>query len=165
MKGIVAVDEKWGIGKDNGLLFGIREDMKFFRETTKNKVVVMGSNTLRSLPNGNPLKNRVNIVLSKTLKRDDCIVVDGIESLAKELKEYDTDDVYVIGGAKIYRLLLDYCEEILVTKVQADGQADVFFENLDEKSDWKLEGTTENIVSDGYTITFNRYKNLKVKNI
>ncbi len=165
MKGIVAVDEKWGIGKDNGLLFGIREDMKFFRETTKNKVVVMGSNTLRSLPNGNPLKNRVNVVLSKTLKRDDCIVVNDTVSLGKALKEYDTDDVYVIGGAKVYKLLLDYCEEILVTKVRADGQADVFFENLDELPDWRLVDTSQPVLSDGYTITFNRYKNLKQKEL
>ena len=64
MKIIVAVDEKWGIGKQNDLLFSIPEDMKHFREVTAGKTVVMGLNTLRSFPGGRPLKNRINIVLS-----------------------------------------------------------------------------------------------------
>ena len=87
MKAIVAVDKKWGIGKNNDLLFSLKEDMKFFRETTKGKVVVMGANTLRSFPNGNPLKNRINIVLSSTIKRDDCIVVDSLDKLFEEIKK------------------------------------------------------------------------------
>ncbi|MBO4594179.1 MAG: dihydrofolate reductase, partial [Clostridia bacterium] len=77
MKAIVAVDKKWGIGKKNGLLFSLPEDMKYFKEKTLNKVVVMGSNTLKSFPNGKPLKDRVNIVLFPGgEKRDDCIVAD-----------------------------------------------------------------------------------------
>ena len=133
MKAIVAVDKNWGIGKNNDLLFSIPEDMKFFRETTKGKVVVMGSNTLKSLPNGNPLKNRVNIVLSKTVKRDDCIIVNNVEQLLETVKLYNPDDVYVMGGAMVYKTLLPYCSEILVTKVNADGFADVFFEKALER--------------------------------
>ena len=64
MRAIFCADEKWGIGKDNGLLFSLPKDMKFFRETTKGKVVVMGRKTLESFPGGQPLKGRVNIVLS-----------------------------------------------------------------------------------------------------
>ena len=72
MKAIVAVVKKWGIGKKNDLLFSLPEDMKFFREKTLNKVVVMGSNTLKSFPNGKPLKNRTNVVLFPGgEKRDD----------------------------------------------------------------------------------------------
>ena len=82
MKAIVAVDTKWGIGKKNDLLFILPADMKYFRETTLNKVVVMGSNTLKSFPGGKPLKNRTNIVLFPGgEKRDDCLVVDSLEEL------------------------------------------------------------------------------------
>ena len=165
MKAIVAVDKKWGIGKDNGLLFSIPEDMKFFRQTTKDKVVVMGANTLRSFPNGNPLKNRINIVLSSKLKRDDCIIVDSLEKLLDEIKKYPAEDVYLIGGAMLYKTLLPYCTEALVTKVDADGEAQVFFENLDLIDGWVCENQSESIESNGYNIKFTTYKNNFVKNI
>ena len=161
MKAIVAVDKNWGIGKDNGLLFNIPEDMKFFRQTTLNKVVVMGSNTLRSFPNGNPLKNRTNIVLSSKIQREDCIVVKDLEGLFSELKKYPQEEIFVIGGAMLYKTLLPYCTEVLVTNVDADGLAQVFFENLDSKEDWVCVNQGEEIQSNGYLIRFTTYKNLK----
>ena len=163
MKAIVAVDKKWGIGKDNGLLFSIPADMKFFRETTAGKVVVMGANTLKSFPNGNPLKNRINIVLSSKIKRDDCIVIDDIEKLIAEIKKYPKDDVYLIGGAMLYKTLLPYCEQALVTKVDADGGAQVFFPNLDELKEWKCAYSSESLESNDYKIKFTTYENLSVK--
>ena len=163
MKAIVAVDKKWGIGKDNGLLFSIPSDMKFFRETTAGKVVVMGANTLKSFPNGNPLKNRTNIVLSSKIKRDDCIVIDDIEKLIAEIKKYPKDDVYLIGGAMLYKTLLPYCEQALVTKVDADGGAQVFFPNLDELKEWKCAYSSESLESNDYKIKFTTYENLNVK--
>ena len=166
MKAIVAVDEKWGIGKNNDLLFSIPEDMKFFRSTTLNKTVVMGGNTLRSFPNGNPLKNRVNIVLSRSIERDDCEVVKSYEELFKVLKSRGDEEIFVIGGASVYKEMLCYCEEILVTKVYADGKAEVFFENLDEREDFSLIYESEEIVTEnGYKIKFTTYKNNSVKNI
>ena len=118
MKSIVAVDKNWGIGKKNGLLFSLPLDMQFFKTKTLNKVVVMGSNTLKSFPDGKPLKNRINIVLFPGGdKRDDCIVVDSMEELKEELKKYNTDDVFIIGGAMFYKTMLPYCSEIFVTKV------------------------------------------------
>ena len=106
MQAIVAVDKKWGIGKKNDLLFHLKEDMKFFREKTTGKVVVMGSNTLKSFPGGNPLKNRTNIVLFPGgEKRDDCIVVDSLNELSSVLKNYNTDDVFIIGGAMFYKTM------------------------------------------------------------
>ncbi len=159
MKAIVAVDKKWGIGKNNDLLFSIPEDMKFFRATTLNKVVVMGSNTLKSFPNGNPLKNRVNIVLSSKLKRDDCTVVSSVESLLEEIKKYPSDDVYLIGGAMLYKTLIPYCAEALVTKVDSDGDAEVFFPNLDEIEEWEQKSESEEIISNGLTFKFTTYKN------
>ena len=163
MRAIVAVDNKWGIGKNNDLLFSIPEDMKFFRETTKGKVVVMGSNTLRSFPNGNPLKNRVNIVLSSKIKRDDCFVVDTVEHLLDEIKKYPEDDVYLIGGAMLYKTLLPYCKEVFVTKVNADGKATVFFPNLDGLKEWTLTKTSDIIESNGFTFQFTTYQNSSVK--
>ncbi len=160
MKSIVAVDEKWGIGKKNGLLFSLPEDMKYFREMTLNKVVVIGSNTLKSFPRGKPLKNRVNIVLFPGgEKREDCTVVQDLKELSAVLKNYDTDDVFVIGGAMFYKTMLPYCDTAYVTKVKADGKAEVFYENLDALPEWKCEEEGEETVTNGYTVRFTVYKN------
>ncbi len=162
MKAIVAVDRKWGIGKNNDLLFSIPEDMKFFREKTKDKTVCMGYNTLLSFPGSKPLKNRVNIVLAPAdVKRDDCIVVHTLEELSSELKKYD--DAFVIGGAMFYKTMLPYCEEVYVTKVDADGEATVFYPNLDELANFKEVYSSDKIETNGYTIRFTTYKNFDVK--
>ena len=164
MKAIVAVDKKWGIGKRNGLLFEMPADMKFFRETTSGKVVVMGSNTLKSFPGGKPLKNRINVVLyPEGEKRDDCIVVGSMDELKSELKKYEKEDVFVIGGAMFYKTMLPYCSEVLVTKVDADGEAEVFYENLDKKPEWKCVYESEETETNGYKIKFTTYKNTKVQ--
>ena len=163
MKAIVAVDKNWGIGKKNDLLFQLPLDMKFFRSTTLNKVVIMGSNTLKSFPNGNPLKNRTNIVLFPGgEKREDCTIVDSMEELREELKKYNTDDVFVIGGAMFYRTMLPYCSEVLVTKVDADGGAEVFYENLDKLPNWSMVYESESQETNGYNIKFTTYKNSSV---
>ena len=81
IRAIVHADREWGIGKDNDMMFSLPKDMKFFRETTSGHTVVLGGNTLRSFPNGKPLKNRVNIVLSRGQVRDDCIIVRDFETL------------------------------------------------------------------------------------
>ena len=164
MKAIVAVDKKWGIGKRNGLLFELPADMKFFRETTSGKVVVMGSNTLKSFPGGKPLKNRINVVLyPEGEKRDDCIVVGSMDELKSELKKYEKEDVFVIGGAMFYKTMLPYCSEVLVTKVDADGEAEVFYENLDKKPEWQCVYESEETETNGYKIKFTTYMNTKVQ--
>lgn len=162
MKAIVAVDKKWGIGKNNDLLFNLPEDMKFFREKTKDKTVCMGYNTLLSFPNSKPLKNRVNVVLAPSdVERDDCIVVHTLDELFSELNKYD--DVFVIGGAMFYKTMLPYCEEVYVTKVDADGEATVFYPNLDENEDFSCIYESEPITSNGLTIRFTTFKNSNVK--
>lgn len=164
MKSIVAVDKKWGIGKKNDLLFSLPEDMKFFREKTLNKVVVMGSNTLKSFPNGKPLKNRTNIVLYPGgEQREDCLVVQDLKELSEVLEKYDTNDVFIIGGAMFYKTMLPYCTEVFVTKVDADGEAEVFYENLDEKSNWSMVYSSDPVETNGYIIRFTTYKNSDVK--
>lgn len=164
MKAIVAVDKNWGIGKKNDLLFSLPKDMEYFRQKTSGKVVVMGSNTLKSFPGGKPLKNRTNVVLFPGgEKRDDCIVVDSLDELRVELKKYAPDDVFIIGGAMFYKTMLPYCSEVLVTKVDADGGAEVFYENLDNMREWSCISKAEPIETNGYTITFTVYKNSEVK--
>ena len=93
---IVAVDSNWAIGKENKLLVSIPQDMKFFRETTKGKVVAMGRKTLESFPGGQPLKNRVNVVLTtdKNYKVKDTVIVHTIEEMVDELKKYDSEDIF-----------------------------------------------------------------------
>lgn len=159
MKLIVAVDKNWGIGKQNGLLFSIPEDMKFFRQTTIDKVVCMGYNTLLSFPNG-PLKNRVNIVLApEGVMRDDCIIVHSLKELSEKLKDFNTDDVFVIGGGMFYKTMYPYCKEAYITKVDADGGATVFFDNLDKLENWSFEIIKDGVQSNGYDLTFTLYKN------
>ncbi len=142
---IVAVDRNWAIGKDNKLLVSIPDDMKFFRETTTGKVVVMGRKTLESFPNGKPLKNRVNIVLTRdnNYMVNDAIVVHSKEELQKELEKYNSDDVYIIGGESIYRMMLDDCSRAYVTYVDYAYDADTFFPNLDEDAAWTLAEESE----------------------
>ncbi len=142
---IVAVDKNWAIGYQNKLLISIPEDMRFFREETMNKVVIMGRNTLETFPGGRPLKNRTNIII--TSKPDfavkDAIVVHSIEEAMNMVRDYKSEDVYVIGGAGIYNQMLDYCDAAHVTKIDYAYQADTYFPNLDERQDWIIEAESE----------------------
>lgn len=162
IKAIVAVDNNWGIGKNNDLLFSLKEDMKFFREKTSGKTVCMGYNTLLSFPNSKPLKNRVNIVLApENVERDDCIVVHTLKELEEEINKYE--EVFVIGGAMFYKTMLPYCDEIFVTKVNADGGATVFYENLDKLENFECVYKSESLIDNGLEIAFTTYKNNDVK--
>jgi dihydrofolate reductase len=164
MRAILHADKNWGIGKNNGLMFKIPADMKFFKETTTGNVVVMGSNTLKSFPNGKPLKDRLNIVLYPDGEdRDDCKIVRSLDELFAEIKKFPPEKVFVIGGQMMYKTLLNYCTEVLVTKVEAEGDADAFFENLDKNPDFELISVSEPVETNGYIISFTTYKNLKVK--
>ena len=163
MKAIFHADREWGIGKANDLMFSLPQDMKFFRETTKGKIVVMGLNTLRSFPNGKPLKNRTNIVLCPNDVDEEVVTVHSLEELLREVAKYPKDDVFVIGGASVYKLLIPYCTEVLVTKVDADGEADVFVPNLDEDKNFQLIYESEPQEDNGHTIRFCTYQNLAIK--
>lgn len=134
---IVCVDKNWGIGKNNDLLFNLKEDMKFFREKTKDKIVFCGYNTLLSFPGSKPLKNRSTIVLCpKEIERDDCFCVHDFDEAVRLLKELSkTQEVFVIGGAMVYRSMLPYYDRVYVTKVDAcDEEATAFFPNLEDEN-------------------------------
>lgn len=139
MKAILSADRNWGIGNGNKLLVSIPSDMKFFRQTTTGKVVVMGRKTLESFPNGQPLKNRTNIVLTENpdYRVKDAVIVHSKEELLKTLEQYDTEDIYIIGGESIYRMMLPYCDTVLVTKIDRAFQADTFFPDLDKMEEWE----------------------------
>lgn len=165
---IVAVDSKWGIGKKNDLLFHLKKDMKHFVEHTVGKTVVMGANTLRSFPGGLPLKNRTNIVLNPDGELSDAdekgyILARSLPELFSILKNYPTEQVYVIGGAMMYHTLLPYCDTAYITKVNADGGAEVFHENLDVLHEWTLSEESAPEDDNGYEIKFCTYRNSSVK--
>lgn len=157
---IVAADKNWGIGKDNKLLVSIPADMKFFRSETMGKVVVMGRKTLESFPNGLPLKNRTNIVLTKNpdFHAKGAIVVHSIPELMDELKKYNTEDVYVIGGDSIYRQMLPYCDVAHVTKIDYAYAADSFFPNLDEMEEWQVTAESDEQTYFDLEYTFVKYE-------
>ena len=160
MKAILHCDRKWGIGKGNALMFRLPGDMAFFRNATRGKVVVMGSNTLLSLPGSQPLKGRTNIVLWPGGSAEGCIVVQTLDELKSEIKKYPEGDVFVIGGAMMYRTLLPYCSSVLVTKVDADGGADTFFPDLDKEAGWSLASQSEPTEDNGLTERFCVYENV-----
>ena len=114
MHAIVAADKNWGIGRNNELLVRIPNDMKNFRRLTEGNVVVMGRKTLESFPGGKPLPNRVNIVLTRQEGYDGkgAVVVHSEEELREELAKY-TEEIFIIGGESIYRMMLPYCEDAM----------------------------------------------------
>ena len=144
MKLIVAVDKIWAIGKNNKLMWSIPADMKFFRETTQGNVVIMGRKTLESFPQGQPLKNRVNIVISRKpdYQVKGAVVVHSVEEAVEESKKYE-GEVFVIGGESIYRAMLPYCDTALVTKINHDFDADTYFPSLDQDDEWQMTKISE----------------------
>ncbi len=160
MKIIAAVSQEWGIGKDNGLLFSIPTDMKFFRETTLGHTVVMGRNTLQSFPGGKPLKNRNNIVLSTTLDSDEGYTrVKSLDELLEVLSKID-DEIFIIGGESIYRLMLPYADTAYITKVYASKEADSFMPNLDTDDNWVMEPDFEIHEENGLKFAFCTYNRI-----
>lgn len=162
LKIIAAAASDWGIGKDGDLLFSIKQDMKFFRETTMDNVVVMGRKTLESFPGGRPLKNRVNIVFTRNreFSRDDVICVSSVEELFDVLKNYEDKKAFVIGGGEIYSLLLPYCNEALITKVNSKKRADTFINNFDDDVNWRVHQESEEYTESDCSFKFVSYKRI-----
>ena len=155
MKLVVAVDPEWGIGNKGDLLARVRADLRYFQSLTKNHVVVLGSNTLATFPHGRVLKDRVTIVLnpSPDYAPEGAVVAHSISELFALLADYDTNDVFVIGGASVYRQLLPYCDTAYVTRFGKVFEKDVYFENLDASPEWRLASEGEVMISDPETDT------------
>lgn len=158
---IAAADEKWGIGIKGGLLTPLPEDMKFFRETTKDSVIIMGRKTLLSFPNGKPLKNRVNIVITtdKDFKEEGVIICHSVEEAAELAKEYGDKKAFVVGGGTVYRQMLKYCDMAYITKIyKTFNEADTFIDNLDLLEEWKVESESDLKEYNGTSFRFVTYK-------
>ena len=162
---IAAVDRNWAIGNKNSLLVKIPRDQKLFMEMTMGKVVVMGRNTLESLPQKQPLKNRENIILSshKNYAVKGAAVVHSMEELFEELKQYKSEDIFVVGGETVYRELLPYCDTAHITKIDYEYEADARFPNLDELPGWKLVADSEEQTYFDLEYYFLQYQNQSAK--
>ena len=160
---IVAVDENWAIGNKNELLISIPADHKFFRQETTGKVVVLGRKTLETFPQGLPLKNRTNVIMStnKAYQVKDAVVVHDVEELLEELKKYDTEDIYIVGGESVYRQMLPYCDVAHVTKIDHAYAADAYFPNLDEMPEWQITADSEEQTYFDITYHFLKYERKK----
>lgn len=160
MKILVAVDENWGIGKNNDLLIRIPADQKMFRQMTTGNVIVIGRKTLDSFPNGTPLKDRVNIVLTKSSRESKAgeIILHSVEAVLEELKKYTDKEIFVAGGESIYRQFLPYCKTAYVTKIDRKYEADVCFPNLDADPEWELVDESEEQIYFDTTYHFLRYE-------
>lgn len=160
---IAAVDRNWAIGNKNALLVKIPRDQKLFMEMTMGKVVVMGRNTLESLPQKQPLGNRINIVLStdKNYKVKGATVVSSLEALFAELGRYTSDDIFVIGGESVYRQLLPYCETAHITWIDYAYDADAYFPRLDEMPEWELVADSDEQTYFDLEYYFLKYRNKK----
>ncbi len=159
---IVAVDKNWAIGNNGDLLVRIPADHKAFRQETTGKVVVLGRKTLETFPQGLPLKNRTNIILSssRTFLVKDAVVVHDLEELLEELRQYDTKDVYVIGGESVYQQLLPYCDVAHVTKIDHTYSADSYFPNLDQMPKWKVTAQSDEQTYFDITYHFIKYERM-----
>jgi len=159
MKAIVVVDKNWGIGRNKKLLVHLPGDLKYFKEHTFGKVIVMGRETLESLPGGRPLPNRNNIVLTRN--KDyvaDCSICHSKEELFEMVKDENTEEVFIIGGEKVYNQFLPYCDTCYVTKIDKAFDADKFFHNLDEDENFSVVNESEVIEENGTRYKFVEYR-------
>ena len=165
MKAILSADINWGIGFGGKLLQRVTEDMKFFVRMTAGKVVVMGRETFESLPGKQPLKDRINMVLSKNgnFEDDRLIVARSLSELFKKLEPYPSDDVFVIGGESVYTQLLPYCTEVYITRFEKEFEADRHFPDLDRLDNWRLVSESEPGNYKGMGFRFLKYANTAAK--
>lgn len=129
---IAAVGKNNELGLDNHLIFNIPGDLKFFRNTTLGKTVIMGRKTYESI--GKPLPKRINIVVSNSLKETDGITI--INSFEKVLEKYlnSEEEVFILGGESLYNYFINYAQNIYLTKVYANAVADKYFPSFDENN-------------------------------
>lgn len=159
MELIVAVYDDWGIGKDGTQPIALSADRKFFRETTKGAMVIVGRKTLADFPGGRPLPNRINVVLTRQdVDIPDVVICHSAEEAVETAKK--AERAMVIGGGSIYKQLLPYCDTAYITKVHAVPESDTFFPNLDEDSGWKLKKILQSGEENGIGFEMCLYKRI-----
>ncbi len=169
LKAIVVVDENWGIAKEGKLLTYLPEDLKYFKEKTEHNIVVMGRKTLESLPEGKPLPNRINVVLTTSnLESKDFFVCHSQEELMvllENIKNQSKEDleIFVAGGEKVYRNFIEKCSTVYVTKIFNDYNPDQYFPNLANRKDFQCVWESQEKEYKGQKFVFTKYENLKLK--
>lgn len=163
MDQIVAIDQKSAIGKDGELLFSIPGDLERFKEMTTGAAIVYGRRTMDTFPEGKPLPDRKNYVLThepETLP-EGCVGVASLDELFQALQ--GEKSVFVVGGESVYQELLPYCKHAYVTKVDVDGQGNSWFPALDGQEDWELTEESEPKSWNGMNYQFCTYANRNVR--
>lgn len=165
MELIVNVTENWGIGLENRLLVSISADLRRFRQLTEGKTVILGRRTLETFPGGRPLKNRRNILLTANpdFRAEGAEIVHSEQELFVVLRTLPREELCVIGGASVYRLLLDYCDAARVTKTGLVCNADAFFPDLDAAENWRIAAQSEMQEENGLRFRYVDYVNLTPK--
>ena len=163
MNMIVAADKNWGIGKKGKLLTHLSGDLKYFKERTLGKAVVMGRKTLESLPGGRPLPGRTNIVLTANpdYEKEGCIIVRNMDELREKCAEFPADGVMIIGGASLYNRLMEECESLFITKIYEEFEADAFIKNADKLPGYKVVWQSDMQEEHGIRYQFFEYKREK----
>lgn len=163
MNMILAVDKNWAIGCDGGLLVHLPGDLKFFKEQTSGKTVIMGRTTMESLPGKKPLPNRENIVMTRQedFEKDGFKVLKSKEAVLDYVKDMAEDQVFIIGGEQIYKSFLSDADTIYLTKIDAEFKADRYFVNLDEMPEFKVTWESRSQDENGIVYKFYKYERVK----
>ena len=157
MDAIVAVYSDWGIGRAGTQPVTLRADRRRFRQVTEGAAVIVGRKTLADFPGGAPLKNRVNIVLTRRdIEIEGAVVVHDAAAALAEAGRYPR--AIVIGGESVYRQLLPHIDRVFVTKIDAKPHSDVFFPDLDASSDWRVSDAGVELEEDGVRYRFTVYE-------
>ena len=157
MKLIVAVYDDWGIGKDGTQPVTLSADRKFFRQTTKGAMVIVGRRTIEDFPGKQPLPGRVNVALTRSAADLPGFVLCHSPGEAAALAE-TVPDAFVIGGGSVYRQMLPLCDTAYITRVHVTPESDTFCPNLDDAPDWKLESVLQSGEENGSAYEMLRYR-------
>ena len=160
MKVILAVDKNWAIGKDNKMLYDIKTYLAHFKNTTMGSVLIMGRKTFDSM--GRALPGRENLILSrdKNLKREGAKVFNDIASLLSYVKNLDKE-TFLIGGAELVDLLIDYCDGAIITKIDATRPAEIFLHNFDTDPNFRIKSESDPIFENGLSFKYVEYERIK----
>lgn len=157
---IVAIDKNNGIGKNGDLLCHLSADLKHFKEVTTGKTVIMGYNTLISLPKSAPLKNRRNIVLyEKDITVEGAEIVHSLDELMELIRDLDPDELFVIGGAMVYTLLMPYCKKLYITHIDKEFDADRFLPEI-KAEEWRAIEESETMEEEGIPFRYVTYERI-----
>ncbi len=159
---IAAVDEKWGIGQNGKLLVRLSADLRRFRQITLHNVILMGRKTLESFPDGKPLSDRINVVLTnnRNYQCPPAVTIHSLWDIFGLEKKYHAP-VFIVGGESVYKQLLPYCQKAYITKIKASYIADAFLPNLDLLLEWVLTHEEEEQEENGIRFSFCTYEKLE----